>query len=269
MTAVALRIAHVSVQRGAIEAVRELSLDVPRGSWVALIGANGAGKSTVLAAIAGLIPYTGSIAIGGHDLMRLSRGERARRVALVPQLPVTPPLVTVADYVLLGRTPHLAAFRREGPEDLAIVADVLDRLDLAGFASRHLTTLSGGERQRAVIARAVAQGAGLLLLDEPTSALDVGHQQDVLDLVARMRDESGLTVVSAMHDLTLAGLYADRLVLLASGRTIASGLPAEVLTETMIAEHYGATVRVISSPDGTTAVIPTRSPRAAVIRRGA
>ncbi len=267
MSTVAL--SRVSVQRGAIEAVHELSLEVPRGSWVALIGPNGAGKSTALAAIAGLIAYSGSIAIGGDDLTRLARGERARRVALVPQLPVTPPLLTVADYVLLGRTPHLAAFRREGPADLTIVADVLDRLDLAGLASRHLTTLSGGERQRAVLARAIAQGAGVLLLDEPTSALDVGHQQGVLDLVARMRDECGLTVISAMHDLTLAGLYADRLVLLASGRTIASGLPAEVLTETTIAEHYGATVRIVSSADGSTAVIPTRSARASEISRGA
>ena len=264
-----VQLTRVSVQRGAIEAVHELSLDVPRGSWVALIGPNGAGKSTALAATAGLIAYTGAIALDGDDLARLPRGERARRIALVPQLPVTPPLVTVADYVMLGRTPHLAAFRREGPADLAIVADVLDRLDLAGLASRHLTTLSGGERQRAVLARAIAQGAGVLLLDEPTSALDVGHQQGVLDLVARMRDECGLTVVSAMHDLTLAGLYADRLVLLASGRTIASGPPAEVLTETTIAEHYGASVRVVSAPDGTTAVIPTRSQRPSEIHRRA
>jgi iron complex transport system ATP-binding protein len=262
-------LARVNVRRGSIEAVHELSLEVGRGSWVGLIGPNGAGKSSALAAIAGLIPFTGSIAIGGDDLTRLSRGARARRVALVPQLPMTPPLVTVADYVLMGRTPHLAAFRGESADDLAIVADVLDRLDLAGLASRHLTTLSGGERQRAVVARAVAQGASVLLLDEPTSALDVGHQQGVLDLVARMRDECGLTVISAMHDLTLAGLYADRLVLLASGRTIASGLPAEVLTETTIAEHYGATVRIVSAADGSTAVIPTRTARGSEIHRGA
>ena len=261
MTAVALR--RVSVRRGSIDAVHELSLEVERGSWISLIGPNGAGKSSALAALAGLISFSGSIELDGDDLLGLSRPERARRIALVPQLPIVPPLVTVADYVMLGRTPHLAAFRREREGDRAIVADVLERLDLRSFAARHLTTLSGGERQRTVIARAIAQGAGVLLLDEPTSALDVGHQQAVLDLVERMRVECGLTVISAMHDLTLAGLYAERIVLLASGRTIASGAPAEVLTETIIAEHYGATVRVITDERGATVVIPARAATAA------
>ena len=134
-----------------------------------------------------------------------------------------------------------------------MVDNVLRRLDLNEFADRKLGTLSGGERQRLVIARALAQEAPVLLLDEPTSALDIGHQQQALELVDRLRCEHGLTVLSAMHDLTLAGLYAPRLLLLANGRIVADGAPEEVLTAPLIGEHYGARVRVIEG-----AVVPVR-----------
>jgi cobalamin transport system ATP-binding protein len=150
---------------------------------------------------------------------------------------------------------------REGAADHAVVAEVLERLDLVDLAARSLTTLSGGERQRAVLARALAQGAQLLLLDEPTSALDIGHQQDVLELVATQRDTGGLTVISAMHDLTMAGQYADSMLLLSSGRAVAGGTPAEVLREATIAEHYNARVRLVDDGAGNIAVVPSRAPQ--------
>ncbi len=166
--------------------------------------------------------------------------------------------MTVTDYVLLGRTPFISALGRESAADLDAVADVLTRLDLTAFADRELATLSGGERQRVFLARALAQEAKLLLLDEPTSALDVGHQQEVLDLVDQLRRSAGLTVVATMHDLSLAGLYADRLLLMAQGRVAAVGTAEQVLTEELLSRHYRARVRVIDGGDGPL-VVPVRA----------
>jgi iron complex transport system ATP-binding protein len=262
----AVELEHVSIKRGGVEVVHDLSLQLERGSWLGLIGPNGAGKSSALLAIAGLLRASGRIAVLGDDLGDMDRRELARRVALVPQSPVVPPLATVTDYVLLGRTPHTGPLGREGAADHAAVAEVLERLDLVQLAGRSLSTLSGGELQRAVLARALAQGAQLLLLDEPTSALDIGHQQDVLELVATQQATSGLTVVSAMHDLTLAGQYADHMLLLSSGRAVATGTPAEVLREDTIAEHYNARVRLVDDGAGNIAVVPSRAPRSDGVR---
>jgi iron complex transport system ATP-binding protein len=181
-------------------------------------------------------------------------------VATVPQNPVVPPGMAVLDYVLLGRTPYLRPLGRESKGDLDAVTAVLTRLDLTGFADRPLETLSGGERQRVFLARALAQGATVLLLDEPTSALDIGHQQEVLDLVDELRADHGLTVLATMHDLSIAGEYADRMVLLARGRVVAAGTPAAVLTEAALAEHYGARVRVVEGEQGPL-IVPVRRPR--------
>jgi iron complex transport system ATP-binding protein len=262
--ATAIKLERVGIRRGGVEVVHDLSLNLERGSWLGMIGPNGAGKSSALLAIAGLLRSSGTISVFGDDVAHLDRRELARRVALVPQSPVVPPLATVTDYVLLGRTPHTGALGREGAADHAAVAEVLERLDLVALAGRSLSTLSGGELQRAVLARALAQGAQLLLLDEPTSALDIGHQQDVLELVSTQQATGGLTVVSAMHDLTLAGQYADRMLLLSSGRAVATGTPAEVLREDTIAEHYNARVRLVDDGAGNIAVVPTRAPREGV-----
>ena len=265
--ATAVELDRVSIKRGGVEVVHDLSLQLEGGSWLGMIGPNGAGKSSALLAIAGLLRTSGRIQVFGDDVARMDRRELARRVALVPQSPVVPPLATVTDYVLLGRTPHTGALGREGAADHAAVAEVLERLDLVDLAARALATLSGGELQRAVLARALAQGAQLLLLDEPTSALDIGHQQDVLELVATQQTTGGLTVISAMHDLTLAGQYADRMVLLSSGRAVAVGSPAEVLREDTIAEHYNARVRLVDDGAGNIAVVPTRVSRGDSVRQ--
>ena len=248
---------RVTVEAGGRRIVDDFSLAVEPGAWVSLLGPNGAGKTTLLRVLAGLRRFRGAVRLAGRALEELGRREAARQVALVPQTPVVPPAMSVGDYVLLGRTPHMGVLAREGLADRAAATEALVRLELAPLAERPLGSLSGGELQRAVIARALAQSAPILLLDEPTTALDVGHQQQVLELVDELRRADGLTVVAAMHDLTLAAQYGDRVVLVARGRLLAEGAAAEVLTEERIASLYGATVRVVHG-DGAPAVVPVR-----------
>ncbi|MEV6970219.1 ABC transporter ATP-binding protein [Hamadaea sp. NPDC051192] len=238
--------------------VDDVDLGVAAGEWVTIIGPNGAGKSTLLRAVLGEYAYAGEAVLGETPLTELNRRERARRMAAVAQYPVVPAGMTVLDYVLLGRTPHIPTLGRESAADLAVVRDVLTRLDLDRFAGRELPTLSGGERQRVFLARALAQQAPLLLLDEPTSALDIGHQQEVLELIDALRREAGLTVLATMHDLSVAGEYADRLVLMDGGRIVADGRPELVLTEDLLAKHYRARVRIIPGDHGPL-VVPTRA----------
>ena len=187
--------------------VQPFSDRVESGEWLGVIGPNGAGKSSLLRALAGLVPHDGSILVDGHDLAAMSNKDRAKLVAYVPQEPLIPDDMSVFDYVLLGRTPYVSYFGVESRHDRDIVAEAIERLELGAFVERMLGELSGGERQRVVLARALAQQAPVLLLDEPTSALDIGHQQQALELVARLRHDDGLTVIAAMHDLTLAGTY--------------------------------------------------------------
>jgi iron complex transport system ATP-binding protein len=253
----AIGIDGVTVHLGGKPVVDGIDLVVDDGQWLALIGPNGAGKTTLLRAIARLVPYAGTIALGERPTSGMHRQELARLLALVPQEPSTPPWMTVGEYVLLGRTPHLGPLAKEGRRDREAVARTLARLDLLDYRERRLGTLSGGEKQRVVVARALAQEARIVLLDEPTAALDIGHQQQALDLLDVLREESGLTLVAAMHDLTLAAQYADRMGLLDRGRVAADGLPRDVLTEEAIARHYGASIDIVPI-DGRVAVIPRR-----------
>ena len=238
--------------------VRDLDFTIEPGEWLSLIGPNGAGKTTVLRAIAGLARARGEIRIGELLVTELGAREIARRVALLVQEPHMPPGMTVAQYVLLGRSPHLGYLGRESGRDRRVVAEVLRRLSLESLAERSLDRLSGGERQRAAIARALAQQAPVLLIDEPTTSLDIGRQQEVLELIDEIRTEQGLTVIAAMHDLTLAGQYSDRLAFLVAGRLVAIGAPAEILTEPSIAEHYRARVQVMPMNGAGKAVVPVR-----------
>ena len=237
-----------------------IDASVAEGEWLALIGPNGAGKTTLLRAVARLVPYTGLIEIGGRSIEEMRRSELSQLVAVVPQEPATPPWMTVAEYVLLGRTPHLGPLAKEGRRDREAAARALARLDLLGYEERRLGTLSGGEKQRVVVARALAQEAQIILLDEPTAALDIGHQQQALELLDLLRDEAGLTLVAAMHDLTLAAQYADRMVLLDGGKVSADGVPRDVLTEPLIASHYGASIDVVPV-GGRIAIVPRRRAR--------
>jgi iron complex transport system ATP-binding protein len=252
-----IRLDGVSVTLGGAQVLDDVTASVDDGEWVGVIGPNGAGKTTLLRAVAGLAPHDGTIEIGRRAVSSLKRRELSRRVALVPHDPLMPKEMTVAEYVLLGRTPYVPYLGSESRSDVDAVEGALERLDLTALASRRLGTLSGGERQRAVLARALAQETGVLLLDEPTSALDVGRQQQVLEFVDRLRAEERLTILSAMHDLTLAAQFADRLVLLDRGAVVADGAPRDVVTEARVAAHYGATVRIVED-EGGLSVVPTR-----------
>jgi iron complex transport system ATP-binding protein len=195
------------------------------------------------------VPYEGIVLLDGRDASSLGRRSLARLAAFVPQAPVTPLELTVGEYVLLGRTPHIGYLATERRADREAAERALDRLDLEPFIDRPLGSLSGGELQRAVIARALAQEAPILLLDEPTSALDLGRQQQALELIDSLRHD-GLTVVSTMHDLTLAGQFADRLVLLDRCTVVAEGRANEVLSEENLLSYYGARVRVLTDESG-------------------
>lgn len=249
----------VRVSYGKRVAVHGFSTHVAPGEWLCLIGPNGAGKSSILRAAVGLLPYTGQVSVNGASLSMRSQRRRAELTAYVPQSPELPYDMSGFEYVLLGRNPYISYFGTESRHDRAMARDVLARLDLSEFAERKIGTLSGGERQRLVIARALCQEAPVLLLDEPTSALDIGHQQQALELVDGLRREHGLTVVSAMHDLTLAGLYSDRLALLHGGHLVVEGPAEQVLRAETLAEFYGASVRVHREADGTVVVVPRRS----------
>jgi iron complex transport system ATP-binding protein len=252
-----VRVRAVSVDHGDRTVLHPIDLDVVAGSWLGIVGPNGAGKSTLLRAVAGTVAYSGTVTLGDQPTDGLGPRERARLLAFAPQQPTIPSGTSVADYVLLGRTAHIPFLGREGGRDYAVLAEVLDLLDLADLADREVVTLSGGERQRAVIARALAQEAPLLLLDEPTTALDIGHQQHVLALVDELRRSRGLTVVSAMHDLTLAAQHADGFVLLHEGRAVARGEAREVFTPAVVERVFDATVSVIDD-GGDLVIVPRR-----------
>ena len=248
------------VTRGRQEVVHGVSLEVPAGSWLSVVGPNGAGKSSLLLAIAGLLPATGEVTLEGRALRDLSVRARARMVALVPQQPVVPESLTVAEYVLLGRTPHLSLFGSEAGRDHEQAGRVLATVDLAWAADRLVATLSGGEFHRAVVGRALAQEARVLVLDEPTTGLDLGHQLQVLELVDQLRRTEGITVVSAMHDLTLAARYSDRIALLVDGQLVADGSPEAVLRADVLERHYGVAVHVMRGPYGELIVVPAETP---------
>jgi iron complex transport system ATP-binding protein len=260
MTTAAIACRDLTVALGGRPVLDHLSLDVAAGEWMAVVGPNGAGKSTLVRALAGVTRFEGTVRVGGQDVASLGARARARLLAVVPQDPLVPPALRVVDYALLGRTAHIRTFGVESAADLAVGEGVLDRLNLRPLAGRPMGTLSGGERQRAVLARALAQEAPVLLLDEPTTSLDVGRQQEVLDLVEDLRRARGLTVLSTLHDLTLAGQYARRMALLVEGRIVSFGRPEEVLTEERVSRHYGARVRVVHDA-GSVVVLPHRGPR--------
>jgi iron complex transport system ATP-binding protein len=246
------------VSYGDTDVVHGTSFAVPPGGWLALVGPNGSGKSSALRAICGLVPFRGAVRVAGQSVHAASRRVLARKVALVPQHPTLPPGMTVSIYVLLGRTPHLSFLARESAHDRGIALRACERLGAEHLLDRDITSLSGGEQQLVVLARAMTQQAPVLLLDEPTSALDLGHQQQVLGLIDRLRTTVGVTVVTALHDLTHAGQYADSVALLDHGRLVAQGSPAHVLTTHNIATHYGANVTVASDQDARVTVTMKR-----------
>lgn len=257
----AVTITGVGVTLGGATILSDVSLTVEPGEFLALIGPNGAGKSTLIRSIVGLNRPTGTVSIGGSQ-------DRARSVAYVAQDPVLPVGMTVAEYVLLGRTAHLSWLAVESAADRRRVADALDRLELGDFAGRTLDQLSGGEAQRVSLARALVSEAPILVLDEPTSALDLGHQMSVMEMIEELRVERSLTVITALHDLTAASRFADRIALMARGRLVEVGPPAEVLTEPILSLHYDAPIGIIPADDGTIIVLPLPTTSAKASQHG-
>jgi iron complex transport system ATP-binding protein len=239
--------------------LHDVTLTVEPGTVLAVIGPNGAGKSTLIKTISGVLtPLRGSVTLGGESVSGMAEAERARRAAVVPQGGYLPRSFTVAQTVLLGRTPYLGWLGRPRAADQAAVQAALRRTDLAGMADRLVGELSGGEQQRVLLARALAQDAPVLLLDEPTTFLDLGHQTAILQLVRRLAAERGLAVLVVMHDLNLAAAFADRLALLAGGVVQAAGAPGEVLTPGRIAAAFGVAVEVARAGDGAPVILPRR-----------
>ena len=258
MTGARVEVVGLGAAYGRTQVLTGVRLTIEPGGWLAVIGPNGSGKSTLLRSILGFQRHDGMVRIDGVPTSGMPRRVRARQLAYAPQRPVLPEAVTIRDYVALGRTPHRALLAPPRAVDRRVVEDVMDRLGLVPFADRLLSTLSGGEQQRAVLARALAQQPRVLLLDEPTAALDLGHAQQVLELVDRLRRQDGLTVITSLHDLTLAGQYADRLALLSGGLVAEEGTPAEVLTTAVLERHYGASADIVQAASGPV-VLPVRA----------
>jgi len=240
--------------------VDDLSLELPEGSFTAIVGPNGCGKSTLLRALGRLLrPTSGQVLLDGRAISRTPTREVARVLGLLPQTPIAPEGLTVSDLVARGRHPHQTWLQQWSRGDEAAVAEALARTGMTQLAHRPVDQLSGGQRQRAWISMALAQGTDLLLLDEPTTYLDLSHQIDVLELVAQLHAEHGRTVVIVMHDLNLAARYAQRLVAMKDGVLVASGPPAEVLTERLMADVFDLEARVVPDPvAGTPMVVPVR-----------
>jgi iron complex transport system ATP-binding protein len=241
----AVRYRHPASSR---EALAGASLSVSAGELVGVIGPNAAGKSTLARIACGLIlPQEGAVSLQGEGLARLSRRERARRVAFLPQNPPHDLSFTAREVALMGRAPHLGLWSLEGPRDLARAVAALSEVDALELADRPVSQLSGGERQRVFLARAFAQEAALLVLDEPTAALDLSHQV-LLVSALRGRARNGGGALLVLHDLALAGAACDRLVLLDRGRVVAEGTPADVLRPAVLSPVYGTEVEVVANP---------------------
>ena len=238
--------------------VEGLDLHIPPGQVTAVVGANACGKSTLLRGLARVLrPASGSVVLDGRSIHDRPTREVATVLGLLPQAPVAPEGITVADLVGRGRYPHQGWFRRWTSDDEQAVAAALAATDTAGLADRSVDELSGGQRQRVWIAMVLAQQTDLLLLDEPTTFLDVAHQVEVLDLLTDLNAARGTTVVLVLHELNLAARYADHLVALRRGEVVACGHPRDVVTEELVRDVFGLDCRVVADPVcGSPMVVP-------------
>ena len=238
--------------------VDDLALSVPPEAVTVIVGANACGKSTLLRGLARLLaPRAGTVLLDGHDIHRLPTREVATRLGILPQQPIAPEGISVADLVARGRYPHQRWFRQWSATDEEAVAAALEATQLTDIADRSVDELSGGQRQRVWIALTLAQGTGLMLLDEPTTFLDLAHQVEVLDLLAELNGRERRTIVLVLHDLNLACRYAHHLVAMKDGAIVAEGAPAEVITAETVGTVFGLACHVIPDPlTGTPLVLP-------------
>jgi iron complex transport system ATP-binding protein len=241
-----------------VAVLRDVSLTIPLGGLVGVLGPNGSGKTTLLRLLSGTRrPSAGRVLLDGRPLERLTRREVARRIAVVPQETEMAFEYTVLEMVLMGRHPHLGLFALEGPADLAIAREMLRATGTAGLEDRRFSTLSGGEKQRVVIAAALTQSADILLLDEPTASLDLAYQLEVASLLTDLNRGRGVTIAVSTHDLNLAAAICHDLVLLKDGQLLASGPTAEVLTPAHVRALYGVEADVrMHGESGHLVVVP-------------
>ncbi len=240
---------NVSLGYGHKLVLQDITLQVMPGEMVGLIGPNGSDKSTIIKPLSPIIsPYSGKILLDGKDVSKIPRRDLARLLGVVPQMPLLPSAFTAFEIVLMGRNPHLGLFQYEGPRELAIAWQAMERTATHTLAERRINELSGGEIQCLLIARVLAQETKAILLDEPTANLDIGRQVEILDLIKNLCLENNLTVLAALHDLNLASQYCDRLFLINNGHIYAEGTPGEVITARNIKEVYGAEGCVYTHP---------------------
>jgi len=229
--------------------LRHVSLDVPTGCLAAIVGPNGSGKTTLLKCMARILtPANGIVELEGRPAASLRPREMARRLAYMPQRLDTAFPMTVFDLVLTGRRPHISW--RPSRRDLDVTWRVMDMVGVTDLAARYIDERAGGETQKVFLARAFAQETKVLLLDEPTSNLDVYHQLEIMEILSDAAHGQGKTVILALHDLNLAGRYADRLVLMRRGAIVANGSPSEVLTPHHVRAVYGVHAAVHLDKDG-------------------
>ena len=228
----ALHVKDVSVGYGERTVLDTLNVDIKRGAVTSIVGPNGCGKSTLLRTMSRLLnPAKGEIVLDGKSIHDIPTRKLATQLGLLPQTPIAPDGIVVADLVGRGRTPHQGILGRWSQQDYDIVAEALETTGISDLAERSIDELSGGQRQRVWIAMALAQRTDTLLLDEPTTYLDVKHQLDVLDLLTELNRDRGTTIVMVLHDLNLAARYSDELVAVSGGKVFAHGHPREVITK--------------------------------------
>ncbi|WP_442792009.1 ABC transporter ATP-binding protein [Micromonospora sp. NBC_01796] len=238
--------------------VDDLEVAIPPGRITVIVGANACGKSTLLQALARLLPpRAGAVELDGRSIQSMPTRQVARRIGILPQSPVAPAGLTVIDLVTRGRAPHQTWWRQWSTTDERAVHDALTATDMLDLAHRPVDELSGGQRQRAWIAMSIAQGTPVLLLDEPTTFLDLAHQIDVLDLVVDLNRQENRTIVMVLHDLNQASRYADHLIAMKAGRIVAQGAPAEVITTELVEQVFDLDCRITVDPvTGTPMIIP-------------
>lgn len=231
--------------------LKNLSFSVSKGDFFIIIGPNGSGKTTLMNAVSGILnPQEGRVEIFGRSIQSYNRKDLAKTIAFVPQMfPADFPF-SVTEMVLMGRSPHLGMLGIEKEEDIKLAKQAMNFTEVKHLAHRKLNQLSGGERQRVFIARAICQEPQVILLDEPTASLDLAHQVKIMDLMDRLKREKGITIIMVSHDLNLAAMYGDRLLLLNRGEAVSLGLPQEVLTLHRLEATYGCRLLVDESPLG-------------------